>query len=97
MYQTMTLSECALWDKNRGLKNKITGWGRICKARVGIGSTSKRAKRGGGGDKKARYQAMCREQAKNGFIPDAAGKWVTKLDGRSAAMERDYFAGYKVR
>jgi hypothetical protein len=32
-YKTMTLSECAKYDHDNGLKNKLTGWGKVSKAR----------------------------------------------------------------
>lgn len=32
-FKTMTLSECAKFDKDNNLKSKLTGWGIICKDR----------------------------------------------------------------
>ena len=40
-YKTMTLSECAKFDHETGQKNKLTGWGKVCKARTGIGISRK--------------------------------------------------------
>lgn len=33
-YKEMTLSECAKFDAETGQRDKLTGWGRICKERA---------------------------------------------------------------
>lgn len=44
-YKTMTLSECGKFDFDNGLKNKLTGWGKICKDRCERGTSRKARKR----------------------------------------------------
>lgn len=43
----MTLSECAAYDHANNLKDKLTGWGKICKDRHerGISRKQRRLKR----------------------------------------------------
>jgi hypothetical protein len=43
-YLSMGLSECAAYDHARGLRNKLTGWGKICKARHDL-KVSRKARR----------------------------------------------------
>ena len=43
-YKEMTLSECAKFDAETGQRDKLTGWGRICKDRAARG-LSKRGER----------------------------------------------------
>jgi hypothetical protein len=40
-YLQMTLRECAQYDKKNGLKEKLTGWGIICKDRKDRGISRK--------------------------------------------------------
>lgn len=44
-YRSMTLGECARFDKENGLAQRITGWGKICKLRANENSKSQRRKR----------------------------------------------------
>ena len=46
-FKQMGLSECAEYDMKNNLRNKITGWGRICKERneKGISRKQRRLKR----------------------------------------------------
>lgn len=49
MSKEMTLKKCGQHDKQNDAKNKLTGWGIICKKRTGIGISRKdriRAKKG---------------------------------------------------
>lgn len=40
----MSLRECAKFDKDNGAKQRLTGWGAVCKARTGPHSKSQRRK-----------------------------------------------------
>lgn len=40
-YLQMTLKECAQYDRKNGLKEKLTGWGIICKDRKDRGISRK--------------------------------------------------------
>jgi hypothetical protein len=42
----MTLKECAKFDKDTGARERLTGWGQVCKIRAGENSKSQRRKRG---------------------------------------------------
>jgi hypothetical protein len=41
-YKTMSLGECAKFDMENGLREKLSGWGRICKERF----ENRKSKRG---------------------------------------------------
>jgi hypothetical protein len=47
-YQQMTLSQCARYDHQNKLKDKLTGWGKICKDRQlkGISRKARRQQKG---------------------------------------------------
>ena len=48
-FKTMTLSQCGQFDKQNNAKNKLTGWGIICKDRAARGVSRRariRAKKG---------------------------------------------------
>lgn len=36
-YKTMSLRECGKYDMENGLREKLTGWGKICKDRASKG------------------------------------------------------------
>jgi hypothetical protein len=40
-FKQMTLSECARFDHQNKLKDKLTGWGKICKDRQAKGISRK--------------------------------------------------------
>ena len=40
-YQQLSLSEAGQFDYKNNLKNKLTGWGRICKERAAKGVSRK--------------------------------------------------------
>ena len=41
-YKTMSLGECAVYDRDNHLREKLTGWGKICKER----GENRKSKRG---------------------------------------------------
>jgi hypothetical protein len=44
---TMTLSECSKYDYMQGIRNKMTGWGKVCAKRQASGnSRAARIRRG---------------------------------------------------
>lgn len=51
-YKTMSLRECARFDHERGLRDKLTGWGRVCKDRHdrGVSRKQRRLKRQASGE-----------------------------------------------
>jgi hypothetical protein len=40
-FKTMGLKECSFFDNSNGLKQRLTGWGKICKEREGKPFTRK--------------------------------------------------------
>ena len=45
--QTLSLTDAGAFDHKNGLKEKLTGWGKICKSRAETGnSRKKRIKKG---------------------------------------------------
>ena len=50
-YKTMTLSQCAAFDRQHGLRDKLTGWGIICQQRY-LAGNSRRVRVALNGNKK---------------------------------------------